>query len=56
MITARIELQFYLLTNMPVARTWILEEEVDITSPFNLKQFRVIILSKQETPQISKAM
>ena len=67
MITAMVALQCHLLTNMPVAGTRVLEEEVDVSRAFNLEQFRMSIwnsilpnkkfhgeyFSKQKVSQIS---
>ena len=43
MITAMVALQCHLLTNMPVAGTRVLEEEVDVS-----RQFRMSILPKPD--------
>ena len=48
MITAMVALQCHLLTNMPVAGTRVLEEEVDASRPFNLEQFRMSIFPKPD--------
>ena len=48
MSTAMVALQCHLLTNMPVAGTRVLEEEVDVSRAFNLEQFRMSILPKPD--------